>query len=718
MAWWSRSSAARVPGDPPEPTRVHGAVRRGPVWALGAVVLAAVFAAQLATTPVHRLLQLDLFDAYQALWPRSRQSAPVVIVAIDEASLERHGQWPWPRWLLGRLVEAIAAAQPAAIGLDLLFPEPDRHSPARLAEYAPHITEGLAQELRRLPSNDALFAAALKDKPVVLAVAGVDEGVASPRVGRMAPFVIQGTDPLPKVRKYSGALRSVEMIDRAAAGHGLISADLQRGVVRRVPLVSAIRETLAPALSLEMIRVASGTPALRVRSGRGGVESVGTGGVMVPTDAEGHAWVRYSRHDPTRFLSAADVLDGRVAAAQLERRLVLVGLTGLGLVDYPATPVDSRVPGVEVHAQLLENIFDGTHLIRPNWGPALEAGLLFSCGLLLVALAPVVRPWLALLIAAAVAAAMFAAGGFAFLFTGMLIDTASPAAGGIAVFGVALGATLVESERQRRRLRAELQTQREAAARLAGELEAARRVQMGMLPDPASVLANDARLDLAAFMEPAREVGGDLYDFYRLTDDRLLFLVGDVSGKGLPASLMMAVSKSVCKGVALRGIASVDALLARANAEIARDNPDFMFVTALACALDLNTGVLEYCSAGHEAACVLRAGGGVLVLEEGGGPPLCMLDDYRYEVGRHALAPGETIVLVTDGITEAMDAGGALYGRARFRALLAGLAAEASAASVIAAIRRDIATFCAGAEPMDDMTALALRWNGPARSRS
>lgn len=704
-----------LPNNPPEPARVQGVVRRGRVWVVGAAALTAMLAAQLAPTPVHRQLRLDLFDAYQALWPRERQSAPAVIVAIDEASLARYGQWPWPRWLLGRLVEAIAAARPAAIGLDLLFPEPDRHSPARLAEYSPHITEGLARELKRLPSNDALFAAALKDKPVVLAVAGVDEGVARPRAGRLAPFVIEGADPLPSMRKHTGALRSVDRVDGAAAGHGLISADSQQEVVRRVPLVSAIGGTLAPALALEMIRVASGNAALRVRSGRRGIERVGVGDVLIPTDSQGQTWVRYSRHDPARFVAAADVLDGRIAPAEIERKLVLIGLTGLALVDHPATPVDNRVPGVEVHAQLLENIFDGTHLVRPYWGPGLEAALLLGCGLLLAALAPVVRPWLALLVAAALVAAQLAAGGLAFLLAGLLIDTASPTAGSVVVFGAALGATLVESERQRRRLRAELQTQREAAASLAGELEAARRVQMGMLPQPASVLAGDTRFDLAAVMTPAREVGGDLYDFYRLTNDRLLFMVGDVSGKGLPASLLMAMSKSLCKSAALRGLASVAAVLTQANVEIARDNPEVMFVTALACTLDLNTGALEYCNAGHDAACVLRPGGEVFALAGDGGPPLCMLEDYRYEVARHLLAPGETVVLVTDGVTEAMNPKGELYGRARFRALLARLTAETSAAVVVEAIRRDTVSFSGGVELTDDMTVLAIRWNGAAR---
>ena len=121
-----------------------------------------------------------------------------------------------------------------------------------------------------------------------------------------------------------------------------------------------------------------------------------------------------------------------------------------------------------------------------------------------------------------------------------------------ALFTAMLGTTLAEAQGQRRALRRQMERQREAAARLAGELEAARRIQMGSLPTPAVAFPGETRFDLYAFLEPAREVGGDLYDFFRLDADRIFFLVGDVSGKGLPGSLFMAVSKSLCKSIALR----------------------------------------------------------------------------------------------------------------------------------------------------------------------
>ena len=164
-----------------------------------------------------------------------------------------------------------------------------------------------------------------------------------------------------------------------------------------------------------------------------------------------------------------------------------------------------------------------------------------------------------------------------------------PALGIALTYGAMLGLTLTEAQRQRRALRRQLEAEREAAARVAGELQAARRIQMGILPAPATVLRGDDRIALYAFLEPARIVGGDLYDFFRLDGDRLFFLVGDVSGHGVAGSLFMAVSKALCKSAALRS-GDLGAMMRESNAEISRDNPEALFVTVWAGLLDARTG--------------------------------------------------------------------------------------------------------------------------------
>ncbi len=438
--------------------------------------------------------------------------------------------------------------------------------------------------------------------PVVLGVAGLEGEMAGPRRNvRRVPFRTVGRDPRPLVRRFDATLQSAEEIDRVAKGHGLLSVDTERGVVRRMPLVAAVGDALVPAFGIEILRVAVGEPLLTVRTGAAGVEAVGIGNLFVPTEPDGSVRIHFGRPDPARFLSAADVLAGKVDPHLLERKLVLIGVTALGLSDYQATPVADRMSGVEIHAQLLENIFDTDLLSRPRAVSWAEAGVLLACGLALILMMPRSSPL------ASVAHLRRDGRRHRGRGSRALSQGWNPVRRGLSLAGARRDSSprcwsspLAETERHRQALRRQVEQQREQAARLAGELEAARRIQMGSLPDPATAFPGDTRLDLYAFLEPAREVGGDLYDFFPLGSDRLCFLIGDVSGKGLPGSLFMAVSKALFKSAALRGIGPVDAVMREADREICRDNAEGLFVTMLAGVLDAQDGLLEYCNAGHE----------------------------------------------------------------------------------------------------------------------
>ena len=189
-----------------------------------------------------------------------------------------------------------------------------------------------------------------------------------------------------------------------------------------------------------------------------------------------------------------------------------------------------------------------------------------------------------------------------------LYDAATTGVGLLILFSVLLVLTLADATRRRKSLERVVQAQRVQAAYVSGELEAAQRIQTGILPRAES-LRDEARIDLAATMLPAREVGGDLYDFFRLDADRLFFLVGDVAGKGLSASIFMAISKALYKSATLRRPdATISELMRAANEEVSRDNPEMFFVTVFAGILDLRSGELAYCNAGHENPYVLAPG--------------------------------------------------------------------------------------------------------------
>ena len=607
--------------------------------------------------------------------PRSRASAPAVIVAIDERALDAQGQWPWPRNLVADLIEAINAARPAAVGVDVLFVEPDRTS----------------------STSDARLAEAVQRGRVVMGIAGLEyRDRRYPFPPRAAPARVSAKREL-QLRRFDGHLQSRPEINQAGDGRGLISSDAKE-IVRRVPLVARIGQVIVPALSVEMIRVATGAPVLRLTDQGGERLALGVGALDIPLQSDGTLYVWFGPHDAERIVSAEDVLSGKAATELLRDKLVLVGITGLGLLDYQITALGERIPGVEVHAQILEQIFDGEYLRRPTGASWMEAALLAAAGLALVLLVPAVRPWVSASLLAALIAAFIAIGLVAFR-GGVLLNIAAPAIGVAFLFATLLASTLAEADRQRRVLR-------EAQARVAGELEAARRIQMGLLPAPTELFLDERRFTLAALLEPARTVGGDFYDCFMLDDDRLFFIVGDVSGKGLAASLFMALSKSLLKSIALRGARDPAEIFNRANAEISRDNPESLFVTAFAGIYDARTGQLLMCSAGHEPAVLGQPGAAPERLLHSGGPPLCVIRDFAYSSSEVELAPGGWLCVVTDGVTEAMNERMELYGASRLLETLRGLS---DPWAIVAAVQDDVRRFAGPAEQSDDLTLMCVR---------
>ena len=631
-------------------------------------------------------LREALFDGYQELMPRPRNSAPAVIVDIDERSLDARGQWPWPRTVTADLVQAIARAGPAAIGLDLLFVEPDRSA----------------------AGADAALAQAVQGAKVVLGMAGIDyRDRRFPHPPRAAPVRWSGPRELP-LRQFDGQLQSRPEIDRAAAGRGLISTDSSDRIIRRVPLLARIGEVAVPALAVEMVRIATGTQTLRIDDHGGEQIDLNVGSVSIPIQSDGSLNLYFGRHDAERFVSADDVLSGKASADLFRDKFVLVGVSGLGLLDFQATPLGERIPGVEVHAQILEQIFDGTYLRRPSAAAWTEAALFACAGILFIVFVPAARARISFLLLAAILLALAAAGVLAFM-AGLLLNVAAPALAAVLVFAALLGATFAEADRQRRLLR-------EAQARVAGELEAARRIQMGLLPAPRSVFTGQTGFALDALLEPARTVGGDFYDCFMVNNQRLFFVVGDVSGKGLAASLFMALSKSLLKSIALRSGEDPGSILMLASAEIGRDNPESFFVTAFAGLLDVRTGALDFCNAGHEPPIACRPGGALERVEHAGGPPLCVIDGFEYPSAHRSLEAGEWLCVLTDGVTEAMNAEGEFYGTARLHAVLKPLSSAAPDA-VVAAVREDVRRFTGAIEQSDDLTLLCVRWNGAASGR-
>jgi serine phosphatase RsbU (regulator of sigma subunit)/CHASE2 domain-containing sensor protein len=662
-------------------------------------------------TPQAGMLRNAVFDAYQRFFPLERTTAPVAIVVIDEDALLRYGQWPWPRTRMAELFERISDAKPGSIGVDVIFPEPDRFSPAAIAAEFTVLPPEVRRTLERLPSNDQRLADTIRGRNVVLGISGEESrDKRFPDPPAAAPVVI-GTEAVDRnLRYFPASIRSIEPIDSAAAGRGVMNSGPADQVVRVVPLIVNVQGTIVPSLGVESLRAALGAGLRLDRKGQPeGLIAVRFGEVSTVTQEDGSTWLRYGHHDEDRFVSALEVLEGRVEAEKLHNKVVLVGIRGLGLLDYKTTPLGEFVPGVEIHAQVIENLFNGVRLTRPAITARLEAVALLVCGFLLIAFVPRLSALQGIHLAVGLVLVLLAIGITAFLHFNLLFDFAWPAIGTLAVFGTTVVGTLSEAERQRRQLR-------EQAARMAGEVNAARRIQMGLLPDPAQTLGADRRFRVATLLEPARTVGGDFYDCFMVDENQHYIVVADVAGKGLPAALFMAAVKSHIKSAALRG-GTVGEVLTSAQQEIQRENPEQLFVTAFAGSLDLQSGVLDYANAGHEPPFLRSAHGAPERLGAPGGPPLCVVEGYEFPTDRRTLKPGDWIFVMTDGASEAMNPKREFFGIERMRTSLSWVPEAAMPSEVVKRMRDDVSRFAAGAELADDITLVAVRWDGGGAPR-
>ena len=344
----------------------------GPV---GLVLLVGV----LRPTALDRL-QEQVFDLYQRVAPRAYDpSSPVRIVDIDDASLAKIGQWPWPRTRMAELLDRLHAAGAVSIAFDIAFSEPDRTSAEAFVAGLPSDSRRAAVKtaLGNWPANDATFAKSIGSAPVIL---GMILTQTNELPGFATPFGMAsaGDDPKQFVSLFSGAVVPLPALIETTSGLGALNwlPDSDQ-IVRRVPLLLAGGSRLLPSLAMESLRVAQGASTFVVRASNAsgdagiaahtGVQSVKVGASMVDSDAGGDVRLRFTKHRSARFLPAWKILDGSFARADLEGSMVIVGSSSAGLGDIRATPVDPAMPGVEVQAQALEGLRSGDRLWRPAW---------------------------------------------------------------------------------------------------------------------------------------------------------------------------------------------------------------------------------------------------------------------------------------------------------------------------------------------------------------
>ena len=400
-------------------------------------------------------LRLRAFDIFQVIKPRVAEQRPVVIVDIDEESLRKLGQFPWPRTRVADIITQLTKLGAAAIAFDIVFAEPDRLSPALAADGYGGLDEETKNKLRALPSNDQVMADVLKRSKVVLGETGLPVVVPQPTKPPVAVGVATlGGDAKPFLYSFPGRLKNVPVLDNAAAGRGLFSIRSERdGIVRRVPMVMQAQGTIMPSLSFEMLRVVTGASTILIRMDEAGIKSVAVPGLEMPTDRNGQVWVYFAPHDKARYISAVDLLEGRIPADRVAQRLVLIGTSAAGLLDLKTTPNDPSMPGVEIHAQVIENILAGSVLSAPSYAFGAELAAAFVLGVAIITLAPVLGPSLLLLFGVGFIALVIGASWYFFSEYQLLIDFTFPLLSSLLIYLTLVFTNFVKEQAQRRQIR-------------------------------------------------------------------------------------------------------------------------------------------------------------------------------------------------------------------------------------------------------------------------
>ena len=440
--------------------------RRAPI-VVAMLVLLGALVLRIADPGAVTRIRNFAFDSYQRLEPRPyNPETPVRIVDIDEAALQEYGQWPWPRTIIAQMVDRLTEKGVAVVAFDAVFAEPDRSSISRMvrdlvAFTDPETVQKLAASVQ---DNDKVLADAMAQSRVVTGFGFDLKGSGKPpRTFHGVAFA--GDQPSQFLPQQGGTVKSLDILEAAAKGNGSVNTDVDTIVIRRVPMLFRVAgyEGLFPSLSIEALRVAQEASSYLVKSSgasgemsfgeKTGIVAIKTGAIEVPTDGRGRVVLYDTGHKPERYISARAVLKGEVPAEKLEGQVIFVGTSAIGLKDLRNTPVQDGVPGVEVHAQLAEQMLEQKFLARPDYADGAEFLYLAAMGLLMVVLLPRLSAGRMAFVAAILIGAGLVVPWLAYSQHQLLFDPIYPPATLAAIYVSGTALAFMRTERERAEIR-------------------------------------------------------------------------------------------------------------------------------------------------------------------------------------------------------------------------------------------------------------------------
>ncbi len=634
------------------------------------------------------------FDLYQKVFPLEKQDSDVVIIDIDEESLGKFGQFPWSRSVFAKIIDQVNIAEPKAIGFDVFFTEKDKQSPEEIIKSYNLIPTDVVQ-FQNIKGHDEVFREGLEKSKSVIAVLGsnVSSHGTYDRSAK-AKFLSKGGNPKQFTYSFPYSIGSLEMLEKSAKGLGSISfLDQTDGIIRSLPLLVRFDEKLYPTMGLEMVRVGGNQKNLYVELNEVGITRISSRPHKISSDPNGIIWIRYKKSQKNQYISASSVFDGKFDNKKFKDKYVLIGASAQGLFDLVKTPLGVTIPGVEVHANVIENILDQNYLIRnPNtYIFELLFSIIIAC--LTFFFSQRIKPKFSLSIFFGSFILVILIGFGIFLFRSELIDISYPIFMLTITFLTGLYFRFVEENKI---ALANLQKE----AKLLKERELAGEVQKSLFPD-ISRFENF----IYATNVPARDVSGDYFDVVNVNKSEYFFTLADVSGKGIKAGMYMAKASSIFRTLSNLSY-PLEKVVFGVNNELVAAKFKGMFVTAVFGKFNIDTGDVTFVNAGHESIMVFDRNKKFDFIKSEL-PPIGIVKYFTESMvkSKNINLKDKTFVVYTDGVTEGYLKSGEELGADGVQRIVNGLE-NITPKTIVDSIEKELNW---GAEKLrDDITCLAL----------
>ena len=576
------------------------------------------------------------YDLYQNIFEEDFSTNKVVIVDIDEKSIEKIGQFPWRRDVYSIILENLNTAEVSAIAFDVFFSEEDTQNPVKIfKEFNLNINS------ENILNSDELFLGSIKKSNVILPLVGATKEVKKNNFSPKANIITKGEDPLNYLYNYQGYISSLDKFNNAAKGLGSISIiDSEDGILRYVPLILNINNEIIPSLSLEAVRLYNKEKSYVIQTDQSGIQLIKTRSTNFLTNENGLNFVKFKKIPANTYVSASDIYENNFDQKNLKDKIVLIGSSAEGVFDLVKISTGKIIPGVQVHANIIENILSKDFL-KINYVTKIAENIILLISLIVIlVIVNYFKPIYSILNYILLTIILFSISIF-FYKENYFVEIYNIILFNSLLFIYLLYSRFVEENKS------SIENEKKQLV-LKKEREIAGEVQKKLFP-----IEKNIENFVYAKNIPARDVSGDYYDYIKVSDEEIYFTLADVSGKGIKAGMLMANASSVFKSFSKLKF-PINQLAQNINNQVKESSYKGMFITAVIGKLNISSKEVEFVNFGHESIMCFDKNKKSFSYIKAERPPLGLLNikDPQTIKTTNINLKDKNIFIYTDGVTE------------------------------------------------------------------